>query len=113
MWRDEAILLDIAQAARRIASFVRGVDEASFVANVEKHWAVVAQLLVIGEAVTRLSNEFKSSHPEIEWVKIAGMRNRLIHGYDKIRWELVWRTATEAVPQLLEQIEPLLPTEEP
>jgi uncharacterized protein with HEPN domain len=113
MWRDDATLLDIAQAARRIVSFVRGVDEASFAANAEKHWAVVAQLLVIGEAVTRLSPEFRSSHPEIEWAKIAGMRNRLIHGYDKIRWDLVWRTATEAVPQLLEQIEPLLPPEEP
>jgi len=113
MWRDEATLLDIAQAARRIVSFVRGVDEASFAANAEKHWAVVAQLLIIDEAVTRLSNEFRSSHPEIAWAKIAGMRNRLIHGYDTIRWDLVWRTATEAVPQLLEQIEPLLPTEEP
>jgi uncharacterized protein with HEPN domain len=113
MWRDEATLLDIAQAARRIVSFVRGVDEASFAANAEKHWAVVAQLLIIDEAVTRLSNEFRSSHPEIAWAKIAGMRNRLIHGYDKIRWDLVWRTATEAVPQLLKQIEPLLPTEEP
>ena len=113
MWRDEATLLDIAQAARRIVSFVRGVDEASFAANAEKHWAVVAQLLIIGEAVTRLSNEFRSSHPEIAWAKIAGMRNRLIHGYDKIRWDLVWQTATEAVPQSLKQIEPLLPTEEP
>jgi len=113
MWRDDAALLDIAQAARRIAAFVEGVDEASFTANAEKHWAVVAQLLVIGEAVTRLSDEFTSSHPEIEWTKIAGMRNRLIHGYDKIRWELVWGTATEAVPQLLAYIEPLLPPEEP
>ena len=49
MWRDEATLLDIAQAARRIVSFVRGVDEASFAANAEKHWAVVAQLLIIDE----------------------------------------------------------------
>jgi uncharacterized protein with HEPN domain len=112
MWRDEATLLDIAQAARRIISFVQGVDEASFAANAEKHWAVVAQLLVIGEATTRLSYEFRSLHPEIEWAKIAGMRNRLIHGYDTIRWDVVWRTATEAVPQLLAQIEPLLPTEE-
>ncbi len=47
MWRDEATLLDIAQAARRIVSFVRGVDEASFAANAEKHWAVVAQLFII------------------------------------------------------------------
>ena len=113
MWRDDATLLDIAQAARRIVSFVRGVDEASFAANEEKHWAVVAQLLIIGEAVTRLSAEFRSSHPEIEWAKISGMRNRLIHGYDKIRWDLVWRTTTENVPQLPEQIEPLLPAEEP
>jgi len=88
-------------------------DEASFVADAEKHWAVVAQLLIIGEAVTRLSNEFRSSHPEIGWAKIAGMCNCLIHGYDKIRWEPVGRTATEAMPQLLEQIEPLLPMEEP
>ncbi len=42
----------------------------------------------------------------------AGRRNRLLHGYDKIRWELVWRTATEAVPQLLVQIEALLPPEQ-
>lgn len=113
MWRDDATLLDIAQAARRIAAFVEGVDEASFAANSEKRWAVVAQLLIIGEAVTRLSKEFTSAHPEIEWAKIVGMRNRLVHGYDKIRWELVWRTATESVPQLLSQVETFLPLEEP
>ena len=112
MWRDDATLVDIAGAARRIAAFVEGVDEAVFIANAEKHWAVVAQLLVIGEAVTRLSDEFTSSHPEIEWGKIAGMRNRLIHGYDKIRWDLVWKTATEYVPRLLAYIEPLVPPEE-
>lgn len=109
MRRDEAILLDIADAARRIGTFVATVDEAGFVANAEKHWAVVSQLLVIGEAVNRLSDEFVSAHPSIEWRKVAGMRNRLIHGYDKIRWELVWRTATVSVPELLRYIEPLIP----
>jgi uncharacterized protein with HEPN domain len=62
MWRDEATLLDIAQAARRIVSFVRGVDEASFAANAEKHWAVVAQLLIIGEAVT-LGKDRRNAQP--------------------------------------------------
>lgn len=113
MWRDDATLLDIVQAARRIATFIKGVDEAAFMANAEKQWAVVAQLLVIGEAVTRLSEGFTAAHPEIEWARIAGMRNRLIHGYDTIRWEVVWRTATEAVPQLLARIETLLPPEKP
>lgn len=66
MKRDEAILLDMVLAARRIARFVEGVDEAQFATNAEKHWAVVAQLIIIGEAVTRLSREFRSAHPEIE-----------------------------------------------
>jgi len=76
MWRNDATLLDIAQAARRIVMFVQNVDEAAFTANAEKHWAVVAQLLIMGEAVARLSEELKTAHPEVEWVKIAGMRNR-------------------------------------
>lgn len=112
MWRDDASLLDIEQAARRIVVFVEGVDEGTFTANAEKHWAVVAQLLVIGEAVTRLSDGFTSSHPQIEWGKIAGMRHRLIHGYDKIRWDLVWEAATQFVPRLLAYIEPLIPPKE-
>ncbi len=109
MWRDDATLVDIAEAARRITAFLEGVDEAAFVANTEKHWAVVAQLLAIGEAVRHLSDEFTSSHAQIPWDRIAGMRNRLIHGYDKIRWDLVWETATVAVPRLLAYIEPLIP----
>jgi adenine-specific DNA-methyltransferase len=113
MWGDEAVLVDIAQAAHRIEAFVEGVDEIAFTSNEEKHWAVVSQLLVIGKAVTRLSDEFASLHPQIEWRKIAGMRNRLIHGYDKIRWDLVWQTATEYVPRLLAYVEPLIPPEEP
>ncbi len=109
MRRDEATLLDMVQAGRRIASFVDGVDEVTFIANAEKHWAVVAQLLIIGEAATRLSKAFIAAHPEIEWAKIIGMRNRLIHGYDAIRWDVVWRTATDAVPKLVAQLELLLP----
>ncbi len=113
MKRDEATLLDIALAARRVARFIEGVDEAQFATNAEKHWAVVAQLVIIGEAVTRLSREFRASHPKIEWGKIVGMRNRLVHGYDHIRWNLVWQAATEFVPQLLAYIEPLIPPQPP
>lgn len=109
MRRDEATLLDIHVAGRRIAAFVDGVDKRAFAANAEKHWAVVSQLLVIGEAVTRLSDGFTASHPTIPWVRMAGMRNRLIHGYDKIEWGLVWQTATVSVPELLKYIEPLIP----
>ena len=62
MWRDEATLLDITKACDTIARFVSGVSQDEFAANSEKHWAVVSQLMIIGEAVTRLSDEFKASH---------------------------------------------------
>ena len=84
-----------------------------FQANAEKRWAVVSQLMIIGEAVTRLSDEFTSAHPNVEWRRIAGMRHRLIHGYDKIRWDLVWDTAMNDVPALLAYVQPLIPVRPP
>lgn len=106
---DPATVLDIVLAGRRIAQFVEACDEATFLTTEEKHWAVVSQLSIIGEAVRRLSDGFRSGHPSIRWRQIAGMRDRLVHGYDKINWSLVWLTATDEVPRLLSQLEPLVP----
>jgi uncharacterized protein with HEPN domain len=72
--------------------------------------AVLYQLIVMGEAVKRLSIEFRTQHAEIPWSLIAGMRDHLIHGYDIVDWDEVWKTATSDVPDLLAKIVPLLPT---
>jgi len=104
---DAATIVDILASCRRIERFVSGVDRKLFHASEEKHWAVASQLLVIGEAVTRLSSGFRQSHPGIPWQRMAGMRNRLVHGYDKINWELVWRTATTEVPLLQAELGPI------
>jgi uncharacterized protein with HEPN domain len=85
---DLATVLDIVLASRRIQRFVAGTDETSFHAAEEKRWAVVSQLSIIGEAVRRLSDEFRDARQHIPWRQIAGMRDRLIHGYDKINWSL-------------------------
>jgi uncharacterized protein with HEPN domain len=105
---DAATILDIVLACRRIVRFVTDTDEAAFFADDEKHWAVVSQLMLIGEAVRRLSPEFCAQHPSIPWHQIAGMRNRLIHHYDKIDWPLVWTTAELDVAKLLAELEPLI-----
>lgn len=110
---DPATVLDIVIACRRIERFLTGVEEAEFTSAEEKHWAVVSQLTLIGEAVRRLSTEFCDSQPQLPWRQIAGMRDRLIHAYDKINWSLVWKTAKQDVPRLLAVLEPLVPPEEP
>jgi uncharacterized protein with HEPN domain len=109
---DLATVLDIVLSARRIQRFIAGIDEAAFIINEEKRWAVVSQLSIIGEAVRRLSDGFRSARADIPWRQIAGMRDRLIHGYDKINWSLVWATATRDVPRLLTELEPLVPEQD-
>jgi uncharacterized protein with HEPN domain len=58
--------------------------------------------IIIGEAVKRLSIEFREKQSEIPWAEIAGMRDRLIHAYHRTDWELVWKAATEDLPRLAE-----------
>ena len=67
--------------------------------------------MVIGEGVKRLSFEFRDQHPEIPWYLIAGMRDHLIHAYDAVDLEEVWKTISQDIPDLLNKIEPLLPQE--
>jgi uncharacterized protein with HEPN domain len=69
------------------------------------------QLLVIGEAVKRLSEEFRGQHPQIPWTRIAGMRDKLIHQYDAVDLDEVWKTITKDIVPLISFLEPLVPQE--
>ncbi|NTU62465.1 MAG: DUF86 domain-containing protein [Chloroflexi bacterium] len=109
MQRDETTLLDIAEAARLVVSFVQDMSKAVFLDDYKTQSAVLYQLIVMGEAVKRLSSEFRAQYIEIPWSLIAGMRDHLIHGYDIVDWDEVWKTATSDVPDLLAKIEPRLP----
>jgi uncharacterized protein with HEPN domain len=112
MARDEATLLDIARAARLVLEFKQGLDKAAFLQDFKTQSAVLHQLMVMGEAVKRLSPDFCARHSEIPWSLIAGMRDKLIHGYDIVDLDEVWRTAVVDVPDLLTSLEPLLPQQE-
>jgi uncharacterized protein with HEPN domain len=70
---------------------------------------VLHQLLVIGEAVKRLSPEFREVHPGVPWKLIAGTRDKLIHFYEGVDLEEVWRMLTSDLPELIRQIEPSAP----
>jgi len=92
-----------------VVSFVQDMSKAVFLDDYKTQSAVLYQLIVMGEAVKHLSSEFRAQHTEIPWSLIAGMRDHLIHGYDIVDWDEVWKTATSDVLDLLTKIEPLLP----
>ena len=112
MHRDEATLLDIATAAGLVLDFTEGMDKAQFLDDIKTQSSVLHQLMVLGEAVKRLSDDFRSRHPEIPWTLMAGMRDKLIHGYDIVDLEEVWKTARHDVPDLLRWLAPHLPKAE-
>ena len=62
------------------------------------------KLEIIGEAVKNLSPELKKSYPQVPWKDIAGMRDKLIHGYFGINIERVWETVKQALPELKENV---------
>ena len=112
MRRDETTLLEIATAARLVLEFKEGMDKATFLDDIKTQSSVLHQLMVMGEAVKRLSDDFCTRYPEIPWSLMAGMRDKLIHGYDIVDLEEVWNTADRDVRDLLRWLEPHLPKAE-
>ncbi len=67
-------------------------------------YGFVKQVEIIGEAVYKLTNEFKHSHSDIDWDAIEGMRHVLVHGYYAIKPKRLWQTINEDIPPLRPQI---------
>jgi uncharacterized protein with HEPN domain len=112
MWRDDATLLDILRAARLALDFRGQIDKSGFLGDLKTQAAVLHELLVLGEAVKRLSTPFREQHSEIPWKAVAGMRDRLLHGYDDVDLDLVWKTLEEDLPELIDLVEKLAPHRE-
>ena len=70
--------------------------------------AFVRSLEIIGEAAKKVPTGFREKHPAIEWRAMAGMRDRLIHDYFGVDYEIVWDVVRNKVPELRRQISPLL-----
>jgi len=107
--RDDAHLLDILKAARLAIEFRGAAEKSEFLSDVKTQSAVLHQLLIVGEAVKRTSPDFRSAHPEVPWKLIAGTRDTLIHFYEGVELDEVWKMVTCDLPDLIGLIEPLSP----
>jgi uncharacterized protein with HEPN domain len=113
MSRDDTALLDILNAARAAQRFVAGMTQEQFSTDEKTQSAVLHQLLVLGEAAKRVTSAFRTSHPEIPWRLMTGMRDNLIHEYDEVDLIDVWDTVARDLPSLGAAVERLVPEQSP
>ena len=93
---------------RETVRLLGNTSRAQFASNRVMQLALTRLVEIIGEAANRVSAETQQKEPGIPWAQIVGMRNRLIHGYDVIDYDLLWDTITVDLPPLISSLELLL-----
>jgi uncharacterized protein with HEPN domain len=110
--RDERLYLeDILEAAKSIETFLKNHTKEDLVASDLLQSAIIQKFSVIGEASSRISRGLKSRFPQVEWRKIIGIRNIMVHAYFAVDWNLIWETVNVDLPVLIEQIDEIILTE--
>ena len=106
----ELLLKDILESAQKILLYTEDTNFGQFLNDNRTMDAVIRNFEIIGEACNRLPDEMKDELKEINWMKIKGFRNRLVHDYFGINYEIVWQTKEELLPSLIQSIQNKLNT---
>lgn len=106
--RDRASLRDILDSSALVQKRLAGKQRDDLLNDIDLQDMVVFRLLVIGEAAKRLSDEVMAEVPSVPWLSVQGMRNRLIHGYDLVDFEIVWETVQTHLPQMIAAVKEYL-----
>ena len=111
MPRDYRVYLeDMLEAASRIQVYTSGLTHTGFSGDLKTLDAVVRNLEIIGEAIKKIPDEVRTQYPDVEWKKIAGLRDILIHEYFGIDTEIIWDVTQNKLPALAGQIKKILST---
>jgi uncharacterized protein with HEPN domain len=103
-------LNDILNSMELSQLFIQDYTLLTFCADGKTQFAVIRCLEIIGEAVKRLPDELRNENPDVPWKAMAGMRDRLIHGYDVVDPEVIWITVKITIPEIIPKIKDIIET---
>lgn len=104
----ESYLFDMLEAARKIERFIAGYNEVRFMQDEKTISAVERQFMIIGEAAKHTGPSLRERFPDIDFRLATAMRNFIVHQYDRVDAEKVWRTVKEDLPGLVRVLEPFI-----
>jgi uncharacterized protein with HEPN domain len=112
MTKDDLIYVGhMLDTARSAVAKVHGVDRAEFDQDENLRLALAHLIQIIGEAAARVSSEFRNANGSIPWRAIVGMRQKIVHDYIHVNYDIVWGVATSDLPKLIAQLEPMVPNQ--
>ncbi|MDH7499588.1 MAG: DUF86 domain-containing protein [candidate division NC10 bacterium] len=98
----------ILDAIGEIQSFAAGMSYEQFSTDTKTLKAIVWDLMLIGEATRHVPPEVEEAYPEVPWPQMRGMRSQIVHGYDQIDLEIVWKVVRDELPPLLPMLKRIL-----
>lgn len=104
MSNDKAHLHDIVESFERAMSYLGTLAVDELAADQQKQDAIIRRIEIVGEATKRLSERLRQDNPQLPWREMAGMRDILIHGYDRVDVVRVYSTVTVRMPALIDEL---------
>ena len=102
------VLERILKNIENISELLQTTTAESFMSDLKDFNAICLEFIQIGEKVHLLSEEFVDAYPEVPWHELYGLRNRIVHGYEKVNKAVIWATITEDVPEIEKQLRHIL-----
>ena len=108
-YTDEQRIKKIIEKTEKLLLYIsdNSITEDDVLNNETIRWTITTPLYNIGEHAYYLSDEYKDKHDQIPWVKISGLRHRLVHDYEDTNWEIVNNIIFHILPGLLEDVKKL------
>ena len=103
------LLEDIIESAEKILQYTNGISFEEFSKDNKTVDAVIRNFEIIGEASNLLSDEIKDKYSEIDWHRIRGFRNRIVHDYFGVDLQIIWKIILDQIPGLISEISKIIP----